>query len=387
MPTEELGASAYRKYDIEAWMPGRGSWGEVSFAGSLTGRTSSLSQSRDRKFDLACLARTGTCQISSASNCTDYQSRRLHIRYRSPHSSSTSKAAKTEFAHTLNATAAAIPRLIVALLENHGVRHGKLILPSVLRPFWLAGPSDPNVHWIEVPGASSSASSSSPYLGSGSEGTGNGKKGHVAQAIERVRALAARSGTDPASMVVSFLVLHELTAAIPLVLLFYLFGALGAGEAVLQYLLAGEQGQSGLDNGAEAADASGDKTKSDTPPPADTWGWTTTVRGWVQEGIVRAERYGKRKGYFGFEKEDRENSGQSESGGEDVSSASASASASVLPEGSLLVGSFANAVAAYAVVKVCPLVPSFLPSRGGTISNSPSFGRSPSLRSSFRSCK
>ncbi|KAH9950900.1 seryl-tRNA synthetase [Amylocystis lapponica] len=50
MPTEELGASAYRKYDMEAWMPGRGSWGE----------------------------------ISSTSNCTDYQARRLHIRYRRP---------------------------------------------------------------------------------------------------------------------------------------------------------------------------------------------------------------------------------------------------------------------------------------------------------------
>lgn len=47
MPTEELGAPAYRKYDIEAWMPGRGSFGEVS----------------------------------SASNCTDYQSRRLNICY------------------------------------------------------------------------------------------------------------------------------------------------------------------------------------------------------------------------------------------------------------------------------------------------------------------
>lgn len=47
MPTEELGASAYRKYDVEAWMPGRGAFGE----------------------------------ISSASNCTDYQARRLNARY------------------------------------------------------------------------------------------------------------------------------------------------------------------------------------------------------------------------------------------------------------------------------------------------------------------
>ncbi|KAG1754812.1 uncharacterized protein EDB91DRAFT_1342586 [Suillus paluster] len=114
MPTEELGASAYRKYDMEAWMPGRGSWGE----------------------------------ISSTSNCTDYQSRRLHIRYRrssgtlpSSSSASAQSAPAIPFAHTLNGTAAAIPRLIIALIEN-GARfdeEGKPVgidLPSALEPFW-----------------------------------------------------------------------------------------------------------------------------------------------------------------------------------------------------------------------------------------------------------
>ncbi|GJJ09776.1 hypothetical protein Clacol_004000 [Clathrus columnatus] len=116
MPTEELGASAYRKYDIEAWMPGRGKWGEVT----------------------------------STSNCTDYQSRRLHIRYRP---SSVSRASATDnqseslerqslpFAHTLNGTAAAIPRLIIALLENGARLSGDevagLDLPSALKPFWI----------------------------------------------------------------------------------------------------------------------------------------------------------------------------------------------------------------------------------------------------------
>lgn len=66
MPTEELGASAHRKIDVEAWMPGRQSFGEVT----------------------------------SASDCTDYQSRRLNIRYR--------EGKETRFAHTLNATALAV---------------------------------------------------------------------------------------------------------------------------------------------------------------------------------------------------------------------------------------------------------------------------------------
>jgi len=120
MPTEELGASAYRKYDMEAWMPGRGSWGE----------------------------------ISSTSNCTDYQARRLHIRYRRSTSPTTSTpssslpptspyhSAGLPFAHTLNGTAAAIPRLIIALIEN-GARFddsGNVVgldLPSVLKQYWV----------------------------------------------------------------------------------------------------------------------------------------------------------------------------------------------------------------------------------------------------------
>ncbi|GMK55750.1 hypothetical protein CspeluHIS016_0208060 [Cutaneotrichosporon spelunceum] len=99
MPSEELGASAARKYDMEAWMPGRGKWGE----------------------------------ITSTSNCTDYQSRRLLIRYRDEEG--------MRFPHTLNGTAAAVPRLIVALVENGArFRDGKVVgvdLPRALRPFWV----------------------------------------------------------------------------------------------------------------------------------------------------------------------------------------------------------------------------------------------------------
>jgi seryl-tRNA synthetase len=119
MPTEELGASAYRKYDMEAWMPGRGSWGE----------------------------------ISSTSNCTDFQARRLHIRYRPAADATGTVPAGVPFAHTLNGTAAAIPRLIVALLEN-GVQFAPggsisgLELPSVLKPFWPGSTDNSHIHWV-----------------------------------------------------------------------------------------------------------------------------------------------------------------------------------------------------------------------------------------------
>ncbi|KAI0698394.1 seryl-tRNA synthetase [Cerioporus squamosus] len=119
MPSEELGASAYRKYDAEAWMPGRGSWGE----------------------------------ISSTSNCTDYQARRLHIRYRRPTSKPTETASSAEqahtgvpFAHTLNGTAAAVPRLIVALVENAV----GLQLPSALKPFWVGGNPRGLIRWPQL---------------------------------------------------------------------------------------------------------------------------------------------------------------------------------------------------------------------------------------------
>ncbi|KAF3967316.1 hypothetical protein ACB098_01G017000 [Castanea mollissima] len=107
MASVDLGAPAYRKFDVEAWMPGLERFGE----------------------------------ISSASNCTDYQSRRLGIRYRpSEPSSSNSKKGKgslppPKFVHTLNATACAIPRMIVCLLENYQQEDGSVIIPEPLRPF------------------------------------------------------------------------------------------------------------------------------------------------------------------------------------------------------------------------------------------------------------
>jgi seryl-tRNA synthetase len=94
--TGDLGGPAYRKYDLEAWMPGRGDFGEVT----------------------------------SASNCTDYQSRRLNIRYRI-------KGEKgTRFVHTLNGTAIAISRGLIALMENYQQADGSIAVPEVLRT-WM----------------------------------------------------------------------------------------------------------------------------------------------------------------------------------------------------------------------------------------------------------
>lgn len=93
--TGDLGAPAYRKFDIEAWMPGRGAYGEVT----------------------------------SASNCTDYQSRRLGIRVR-PES-----GGKPAFVHTLNGTAIALSRTLIALLENHQQADGSIHMPSALQAY------------------------------------------------------------------------------------------------------------------------------------------------------------------------------------------------------------------------------------------------------------
>lgn len=95
----DLGGPAYRKFDLEAWMPGRGDWGE----------------------------------ITSTSNCTDYQARRLKIRYR-PANVDGSKQ-KPQMVHMLNGTAVATSRAIVAVLENYQQADGSVLVPEVLRPW------------------------------------------------------------------------------------------------------------------------------------------------------------------------------------------------------------------------------------------------------------
>lgn len=79
-------------------------------------------------------------QISSTSNCTDYQARRLHITY-APTPTAENPSPKHAFAHTLNGTAAAIPRLMIALIENGARFEGDTVvgidLPKVLEPYWL----------------------------------------------------------------------------------------------------------------------------------------------------------------------------------------------------------------------------------------------------------
>jgi seryl-tRNA synthetase len=94
--TGDLGAPAYRKWDLEAWMPGRnnGEWGEVT----------------------------------STSNCTDYQSRRLNIRYKDDDG-------KNKFVHLLNGTAIAISRAIIAILENFQQQDGSVRIPPALVPY------------------------------------------------------------------------------------------------------------------------------------------------------------------------------------------------------------------------------------------------------------
>jgi seryl-tRNA synthetase len=94
--TGDLGGPAYRKYDLEAWMPGRGEKGEYG-------------------------------EVTSTSNCTDYQARRLKVRYKG--------AGEKGFVHTLNGTAIAATRAILAILENYQQADGSVVVPDALRPW------------------------------------------------------------------------------------------------------------------------------------------------------------------------------------------------------------------------------------------------------------
>lgn len=67
-------------------------------------------------------------EISSCSNCTDYQARRLNIKYNC-------SQGKTLHAHTLNGTACAIPRMLIALCETHQLENGNIAIPELLIPY------------------------------------------------------------------------------------------------------------------------------------------------------------------------------------------------------------------------------------------------------------
>ena len=93
--TGDLGFVAAKKYDIELWAPGCDEWLEVS----------------------------------SCSNCTDFQARRANIRYRP------AARGKPELVHTLNGSGLALPRVMIAVLENYQQADGSVVIPDVLRPY------------------------------------------------------------------------------------------------------------------------------------------------------------------------------------------------------------------------------------------------------------
>ena len=93
--TGDLGFAASKSYDVEMWGSGTGEWLEVS----------------------------------SCSNCTDFQSRRSAIRYRP------SEGGRPRFVHTLNGSGLAVPRVMIAILEHYQQEDGSVIVPDVLKPF------------------------------------------------------------------------------------------------------------------------------------------------------------------------------------------------------------------------------------------------------------
>ena len=96
--TGDLGFHSTKTYDIEMWAPGCGEWLEVS----------------------------------SVSNCEDFQARRANLRYRPQ------AGAKPRFVHTLNGSGLALPRVMIAVMENYQQADGTIVVPDVLRP-WMGG--------------------------------------------------------------------------------------------------------------------------------------------------------------------------------------------------------------------------------------------------------
>ncbi len=90
-----MGFSSTKTYDVEMWAPGQGEWLEVS----------------------------------SCSNCKDFQARRANIRYRP------SSEEKPQFVHTLNGSGLALPRVLISVMENYQQADGSIKVPDVLQPY------------------------------------------------------------------------------------------------------------------------------------------------------------------------------------------------------------------------------------------------------------
>jgi seryl-tRNA synthetase len=93
--TGDISFAAAKGYDLEVWAPGQGAWLEVS----------------------------------SVSNCTDFQARRANVRYRPE------RGAKPEYVHTLNGSGLALPRVMISILERYQQADGSVVVPEVLRPY------------------------------------------------------------------------------------------------------------------------------------------------------------------------------------------------------------------------------------------------------------
>ena len=101
--TGDLGFQSAKSYDLEMWAPGSGEWLEVS----------------------------------SCSNCSDFQARRSNIRFRRE------PRGRTEFVHTLNGSGLAIPRVMISILENYQQEDGSVMVPEVLRSYMGTGAMSP----------------------------------------------------------------------------------------------------------------------------------------------------------------------------------------------------------------------------------------------------
>ncbi|XP_071451397.1 serine--tRNA ligase, mitochondrial [Hetaerina americana] len=120
MGAADLGPQAYSKVDLEVWMPGR---------------AASAPKGKMEEF--------GWGEVSSCSDCTDFQSRRLGIHYEE-------RDGQKHLMHTVNGTAAAIPRLLIALLETHQQEDQTITIPLALQPF-MGGRSSIDLNDSSIP--------------------------------------------------------------------------------------------------------------------------------------------------------------------------------------------------------------------------------------------
>lgn len=217
--------------------------------------------------------------------------------------------------------------------------------PVVLRPYRQYSVKPPNVPSSSgQPSVPPPAQNVNPSVDPKTREKVEKKLGRLERYAPALAQLSQRTGVSLPALTGAFLVLHEVTAVVPVFLVYWALRALGVGAGLVTWLAdtsSSADSAHSVDS-ANSADSSVPVDHESTQQPAQAPRWKQVIHGWYEEGARKVERVGRRYGCFGYEK-----------GSKPGEQPDGRAEAIVTHDA----GAVADAIAAYVVVKVSPMSP------------------------------